>query len=112
MSTEDEYVGLVERTIREAMARGEFDHLPGSGKSLPDLDRHYDPDWWARRYLENMKAEDAALEVRRAITNELPSLRTMRDRAAAQARVDELNALISEVNRALREADRIPPVAL
>ncbi|MEK7251819.1 MAG: DUF1992 domain-containing protein, partial [Actinomycetota bacterium] len=57
MSTEGEYVGPVERSIRDAIARGEFDNLSGTGKPLPDLDRQYDPDWWARRYVENMKAE-------------------------------------------------------
>ena len=110
MSTDEEYVGPVERSIREAMARGEFDDLPGAGKPLPDIDRQYDPDWWARRYLEQMKAQDAADDVRRSITRELPLLRTMGDRAAAQARADELNTVVAEVNRALPEADRIEPI--
>jgi hypothetical protein len=98
------FVGPVERSIREAMARGEFDHLPGAGKPLPDLDRHYDPDWWARRYLEQLKAEDAADEVRRLVRKELPFLKTLPDRAAAAARAAELNALITRVN-ATQSAD-------
>ena len=32
MSTEGEYVGPVERSIRDAIARGEFDNLSGTGK--------------------------------------------------------------------------------
>ena len=92
------HVGPVERSIREAIARGEFDHLPGAGKPLPDLDRQYDPDWWARRYLEQLRTEDAADEVRRLVRKELPFLKTMPDRAAAAARAAELNALITKVN--------------
>lgn len=105
------YVDPVERSIREAIARGEFDNLPGAGKPLPNLDRQYDPDWWARRYLDAARAHDAADEMRRTIRKELPFLRTMPDRAAAAARIAELNALVDGVNRALDPEDRIPPVA-
>ncbi len=38
----------VEEKIREAIARGEFDHLPGAGKPL-DLSDADDPDWWVKR---------------------------------------------------------------
>lgn len=106
------YVGPVERSIREAMARGEFDHLPGTGKPLPDLDRQYDPDWWARRYLEQMKAQDAADDVRRLIQRELPHLRTMPDRAAAAARAAELNALVAQVNATHPLGDFIPSIVI
>ena len=41
----------VERQIRESMARGEFDNLPGAGKPIADLDRPYDELWWLRRKL-------------------------------------------------------------
>ena len=114
-STSDEtepYLGPIERSIREAIERGEFDHLPGAGKPLPDLDRQYDPDWWARRYLDQMKAADAADEVRRLVRKELPFLRTSPDRVAARARADEINALIAEVNRSLGDTDRISPITL
>ncbi len=111
MSTDGEHVGPVERSIRDAIARGEFDNLPGTGKPISDLDSEYDPDWWARRYVENMKSEDAAFEVRRMITHDLPFLR-MKDRGAAEARIDELNALIAKVNKAIPESDRIEPISL
>jgi len=106
------YLDSVERTIRDAIGRGEFDNLPGAGKPLPDLDRQYDPDWWSRRYLEQLKAEDAADEVRRLIRRELPFLRTKPDRAAARARVDELNVLITRVNASIPAEHRIDPITL
>jgi hypothetical protein len=102
------YVDPVERSIRGAIARGEFDNLPGAGKPLPGLDREYDPDWWARRYLDEARAD----EMRRTIRQELPFLRTMADRAAAAARAAELNAMVAEANRALPADDRIAPIVL
>lgn len=110
-SHEGGYVDPVERSIRDAIARGEFDNLPGAGKPLPDLDRQYDPDWWARRQVEEARAHDAADEVRRLIRKELPFLRTMPDRTAADNRIAELNARVAEVNRALAPEDRIAPIA-
>ncbi|EWT03308.1 molecular chaperone DnaJ [Intrasporangium oryzae NRRL B-24470] len=38
----------VERQIREAQERGDFDDLPGAGKPL-DLSDSGDPDWWVKR---------------------------------------------------------------
>lgn len=102
--------GPVERSIREAIERGEFDGLPGTGRPIPDLDREYDPDWWARRYLERAQVEDAADEVRRLIRAEVPRLRVMADRTAAAARLAEIEALVAQVNARLPEKDRIDRV--
>jgi len=44
----------VDRQIRAAMARGEFDNLPGAGKPLRLPDRH-DPDWWVKGLIEREK---------------------------------------------------------
>jgi hypothetical protein len=38
----------VDRQIREARERGDFDNLPGAGKPL-DLGDLNDPDWWVKR---------------------------------------------------------------
>lgn len=40
---------VVERIIREAIERGEFDGLSGAGRPL-DLSDLDDPDWWVKRY--------------------------------------------------------------
>ena len=42
----------VEKAIREAQERGEFDDLPGAGKPLTNLGDPDDPLWWVRRKLE------------------------------------------------------------
>ncbi|WP_353950914.1 DUF1992 domain-containing protein [Knoellia sp. S7-12] len=40
----------VEKQIREAQERGEFDNLPGAGKPLKGLDDP-DPDWWVKKMM-------------------------------------------------------------
>ncbi|MDR2620656.1 MAG: DUF1992 domain-containing protein [Propionibacteriaceae bacterium] len=52
------YEGFVERKLREALASGAFDDLPGSGKPLR-LRYERDPDWWLRS-----KIEDEHLDVK------------------------------------------------
>jgi hypothetical protein len=43
---------IVERRIREAMERGEFENLPGAGKPIPDLDRPEDELAWVKRWMK------------------------------------------------------------
>jgi hypothetical protein len=47
---------MVERLIEEAIARGEFDGLPGQGKPL--LFDDDGPGWWVRQYVERMRLEE------------------------------------------------------
>jgi hypothetical protein len=49
MSQPPHYESAVEKAIREAQERGDFDNLPGAGKPL-DLRDANDPDWWIKRY--------------------------------------------------------------
>jgi hypothetical protein len=41
----------IDKQIREATERGEFDNLPGAGKPLPGADTPYDGDWWLKDHL-------------------------------------------------------------
>lgn len=41
----------VDRIVREAMERGEFDGLPGEGKPIPGAGQKDDEFWWVRRWL-------------------------------------------------------------
>ena len=42
----------VDLQIQQAMARGDFDNLPGYGKPIADLGSTHDPDWWLKRLVE------------------------------------------------------------
>jgi len=92
---------LIDRRIREAQERGEFDDLPGAGKPLPDLDRPHDDLWWVRRKLrdERLSALPPVLQVRK----ELEETRARLARATSEQEVRDLvagiNARIRAVNR-------------
>lgn len=104
-----QYVDPVERKIREAIEQGEFEALPGAGKPIPDLDRPYEPAWWAKRWVERNRLEDEAAELQRVVRRETPLLRAAE---AATHRVDELNRAIAAINKRLDEADRIRLISL
>jgi hypothetical protein len=51
---------IAENRIREAMERGEFDRLKGSGKPFTDLDGVHRPDWWITKKIgdEHLPADE------------------------------------------------------
>jgi hypothetical protein len=53
----------VDLQVRQAMARGDFDDLPGAGKPIPDLGEHHDPDWWIKKLVEREKVAVLPLSV-------------------------------------------------
>jgi len=82
----------VDLQIKEAMARGDFDNLPGAGKPLKNLGTQHDPDWWLKQLIE-----------REQITGVLPpALQLRKDDAELNARLDRHTAE-SEVRRELEE---------
>ena len=56
------FESLVDRRIREAAERGEFDDLPGSGEPLEILDEPYEANWWLKRWFRREKVSLAELE--------------------------------------------------
>ena len=64
----------MEKAIREAQERGEFDDLPGAGKPLKDLGDTDDPMWWLRRFVEREQLD---------LTAALPPALQLRKEAAA-----------------------------
>ena len=70
----------VDQQVRQAMARGDFDDLPGAGKPIPDLGTRHDPDWWVKQLIE-----------RERITGVLPAaLQLRKDDAELDGRLDRL----------------------
>jgi hypothetical protein len=103
-----EVESVVERQIREAQERGEFDDLPGSGRPLRSAGS-YDPDWWARQYVKRERLRDQADDLRRTIRSEAPRLLAAGD-AEARRRIDEINAEVERLNEMLPGTDRIEPI--
>lgn len=50
----------MEKMIREATERGDFDNLPGMGKPL-NLSGLDDPDWWAKQKIRDEDLDSSAL---------------------------------------------------
>jgi len=42
----------VDQQIQQAIARGDFDNLPGAGKPVEGLGEEHDPDWWLKKLVE------------------------------------------------------------
>ncbi|GAA3138404.1 DUF1992 domain-containing protein [Planomonospora alba] len=92
----------VDRQIREAAERGEFDDLPGAGKPLPGEGRPYDEMWWIKQKLE---AENLSFPLpgTLALRKEAEEARA----AAVAARTEaEARRIIEEVNGRIEEGHR------
>ena len=90
----------VERQIREAMERGEFDDLPGAGKPLPNIDQPHDDMWWIKEKLrrENISLLPPALALRKELEEALDQIAKARGETAVRQIVAAINARIVRVN--------------
>lgn len=63
----------VDLQVQQAIARGDFDDLPGRGKPIEGLGGEHDPDWWVKKLVEReqlvvlppsiqLRKDDAALD--------------------------------------------------
>lgn len=95
----------VEKQIREATERGEFDHLPGAGKPLRGLEDR-DPDWWVKQMMarEGLDSADA-----------LPPVMQLRREAAGypeslvdETREDNVRELLRDFNARVLDERRRP----
>jgi len=99
-----------EKLIREATESGEFDDLAGHGRPLDDLDRPYDPAWWARRWMQREHVAEAARDVAARVRREVPRILAGTDEAVMAASLSALNDAVAVVNERLAEPDRLPPL--
>ncbi|MEV6258908.1 DUF1992 domain-containing protein [Nocardia sp. NPDC051911] len=86
----------VDKQIREATERGEFDNLPGAGKPLPGAGEPLDEQWWLKAYLhrEGGTADGMlppSLVLRRDLERLPETVRTLRFEQEVRDTVAELN---------------------
>ncbi|MDQ6934762.1 MAG: DUF1992 domain-containing protein [Actinomycetota bacterium] len=93
---------FVDLQIQQAMARGDFDNLPGAGEPIADLGASHDPDWWLRKLIE-----------REWITGVLPpALQLRKDDLELDGELDKeplerrVRELLEEFNHRVIEARR------
>jgi hypothetical protein len=101
----------IDKQIREAMERGDFDDLPGKGKPLPDIDRPRDDAWWVRRKLrdEDISVLPPSMQVRNDLDIARKRIAASTDEAVVRSIVAEINEKIREVNRTVIAG---PPTSL
>ena len=105
MSSQPSWESPVEKQIREAQERGDFDNLPGAGKPL-DLSDSGDPDWWLKRFAarENLDLGGAlpgALALRREAAGYPASLADVRTESNVREIIEDYNKRVL--------ADRLRP---
>ncbi|MHC4971884.1 MAG: DnaJ family domain-containing protein [Planctomycetota bacterium] len=91
----------IDKLIREAEQRGEFDNLPGAGKPIPGLDKPYDELWWVKQLLvrEKLSLTPATLALRKDVEETLRRIGRAKSEETVRRLVEEINARIAEVNR-------------
>jgi hypothetical protein len=101
----------VERQIREATERGEFDNLPGAGKPIADLDKPHDELWWVRQKLrrEHLTYLPASIALRKEAEEALLAAARAGSEQEVRRIVADINAKIVEGNR---KAASGPPLNL
>lgn len=102
----------VERQIREATERGEFDNLPGAGQPIPGLTGRDDEDWWVKGFLEREKISPplpTTLALRKQVREVPELLADVHDEQAVRDIVTDLNLRILDSHR--RQLDG-PPIVV
>jgi hypothetical protein len=95
------YESSIDRQLREAAERGEFDNLEGTGKPLRDHGREYDDDWWVKDWLEREGATAGVIPPTLALRREVEDLEVRVDRLATER---EVRAYVAELNERIRKA--------
>lgn len=89
----------VDKQIREADERGEFENLPGRGRPLPGAGEQYDEFWWVKDKLRKEQVSNlpGPLAIRKAAED------AHRDALAAKTE-DSVREIIGAINDRIREA--------
>ncbi|MFD8022496.1 DUF1992 domain-containing protein [Streptomyces lavendulae] len=98
------FESFVDRQIREAADRGEFEKLPGWGKPMASLDAPYDELWWIKGKLhrEGFSPLPPSLALRKEAEDALEKVREARTER-------QVRAVLTEVNEKIRAALLRPP---
>ncbi|AEV83894.1 molecular chaperone DnaJ [Actinoplanes sp. SE50] len=107
------YESSIDRQLREATERGEFDNLPGAGKPLAGHGEEYDEDWWVKDWLRREGATAGVVPPTLALRRAAEDLTTVVDRLHTEREVREHVAdLNTRIDKARRGHLDGPPVIL
>ncbi|MGW4467782.1 DnaJ family domain-containing protein [Micromonospora sp. NPDC004704] len=106
------YESRIDRQIREAQERGEFDNLPGAGKPLPDRGTSYHEDWWIKAWIRRENLTGLAPTSLRLRKEAEDLVRTLTGKPSEQAVRDSVADLNERIRRARQGLVDGPPVLL
>ncbi|MGW2034872.1 MULTISPECIES: DnaJ family domain-containing protein [Streptomyces] len=90
----------VDKQIRDAQGRGEFDRLPGAGAPLPtEVDSTYDELWWVKRKLvrEGLAVLPPALALRKEAEDALEAAYAAPSERIARKIIEDVNVRIKDM---------------
>jgi hypothetical protein len=96
------YESWVDRQIREAIERGEFDNLPGRGRPIKGLNGRDDENWWVKAYLEREQLPlplPTSLALRKEVMALSETLADITDEESVRQIVRDLNRRIAGSHR-------------
>jgi hypothetical protein len=93
----------IDRQIREAQDRGEFENLPGAGKPLTGLHAPHDELWWVKEKLR--REEGTALPPTLLLRKQAAAAREAAGRASSEA---EVRSILADINARIDDAIRKP----
>lgn len=103
------FESLLDRQIRAAQERGEFDDLPGAGKPLPSDSAPYRPDWWVEQAVNRENAGAFAIPPTLALKKVADELRA----GAVDYRTESaVRAAVADYNEQAVRARRLPQEGL
>ncbi len=106
------YESWVDRQIREAIERGDFDNRPGQGRPLKGLNGRDDENWWVKAYLEREQLPlplPTSLALRKEVMALSETLADITDEESVRQIVRDLNRRIAESHRIRVDG---PPVVI
>ncbi|MEU6504908.1 MULTISPECIES: DUF1992 domain-containing protein [unclassified Streptomyces] len=90
----------VDKQIRDAQRRGEFEELPGAGEPLPaEVDSTYDELWWIKRKLarEGLSVLPPALALRKEAEDALEAAYAAPSERIARKIIEDVNVKIKDM---------------
>jgi hypothetical protein len=91
----------IDKQIRRAEKRGEFQELPGAGEPLPDLDKRFDQMRWVKDKLrrEGLSYMSPSVALRKEAHEAFEA-------ALGTESEDEVRRLVADINERIRQANR------
>jgi hypothetical protein len=96
------YETAIDRQLREATERGDFDGLAGAGEPLSGYGQEYEEDWWVKDWLRREGATAAVIPATLAVRREAEDLDEIVDRLRT---ADEVRERVAALNERIHQAN-------